>query len=224
MDVLWFLKQRVAFVGQLFATASAPYIERKGKIERGEEPYIPPFSEDPEPSFLTEWLEADESLQVLAQSCLSMLSASLKLYFRAWQREAGYPLSASAEAEFKKKRWLHGYQRHFLDRLGIDIKAGPVEFDLLHEVVLARNRIQHPESIVQSRTTFSDSDLRKVKHPFFLDESERDLLTSPDGAESRWLLEPSLHLPPEKLTATLSALVEFAEWFEGEVCSRLYSH
>lgn len=224
MDVLWFLKKRVAFVRQLYETVSAPYVDRKAKIEREEEPYVPPYSEDPEPAFLSEWLEADESVQALGYSCLSMLAASLHLYFKAWEREAGYPLDTSLKPVFKKSGWLHGYQRHFNDRLGIDIKAGPVEFDLLHEVVLARNRIQHYESIVQSRATFSDSDLQKVKHPFFLDESERDLFTDPATNEPHWFLAPSVHVTPEKLFATLDGVLEFGDWFEDQACKRLFSN
>lgn len=224
MDALWFLKKRVAFVRQLHETASAPYVDRKCKIEREEEPYVPPYSEEPEPAFLSEWLEADESLQALGCSCLSMLAASLHLYFKAWEHEAGYPIDASLKPVFKKSGWLHGYQRHFNERLGIDIKNGPVEFDLLHEVVLARNRIQHTGSIVQSRATFSVSDLRKVKHPFFLDESERDLFTEPEANGLRWFLEPSVHVTPEKLLSTLDAVVKFGEWFEEQACKRLFSN
>lgn len=224
MDVLWFLKKRVAFVRQLYETASAPYVDRKSKIEREEEPYVPPYSEDPEPAFLSEWLEADESLQALGHSCLSMLAASLQLYFRAWEREAGCPIDASLKPVFGKSGWLEGYRQHFHDRLGIDLKSGPVEFDLLHEVVLARNRIQHAESIVHSRTTFSESDLQKVKHPFFLDESERELLTEPEADGLRWFLEPSVHVTAEKLLSTLDAVVRFCEWFEEQACRRLFSN
>jgi len=226
VNVLWFLEKRVTFLRQLYETASLSYLERKAKIERQEEPYVPPYSEDPEPSFLSEWLEADESLQALGHFCLSMLAASLNLYFKAWEREAGYPIEPSLKSAFKNSGWLRGYQLHFRDRLGVDIEAGPVEFNFLHEVVLARNRIQHQASIVQSRPTFSASDLQKVKHPFFLNESERDLFNDPETNElqTRWLLEPSVHVTPEKLFATLDSVLEFAQWFDRQVSERLHTN
>lgn len=73
MDVQYFLSRRIDFIRQYYATASAPYVERKRKIEAEEEPFVPPYSEDGEPAFLKEWLEADESLHVLGYSCISML-------------------------------------------------------------------------------------------------------------------------------------------------------
>ena len=69
MDIHYFLGRRISFIRQFHATASEPYNERMRKIRAGEEPFIPPYSEDGEPPFLDEWLEADESLHVLAYSC-----------------------------------------------------------------------------------------------------------------------------------------------------------
>ena len=73
MDVRFFLNRRLGFIRQLYGTASAPYVERKQKIEDEEEPFVPPYSEDGEPAFFEEWLEADESLHVLAYSCVQCL-------------------------------------------------------------------------------------------------------------------------------------------------------
>ena len=73
MDVRYFLDQRLAFIEQLYVNSAVSFIERKRKIEAEEKPFVPPYSEDPEPAFLSEWLEADESLQVLGGSCVSML-------------------------------------------------------------------------------------------------------------------------------------------------------
>lgn len=84
MDVRFFLNRRIGFIRQLYTTASAPYLERQRKIEAEEEPFVPPYSEDGEPPFLEEWLEADESLHVVAYSCVSMLAAALHLYFETW--------------------------------------------------------------------------------------------------------------------------------------------
>ncbi len=99
MDVHYFLIKRLKFVCQFYVTSSMPYLERKRKIEAEEEPFVPPYSEDGEPAFLAEWLEADESLHILAYSCISMLAAALHLYFKAWVKESGVPTD---EQQFKK--------------------------------------------------------------------------------------------------------------------------
>jgi len=38
MDVAWFLNQRLDFIRQLYARSSAPFVERRAKIENEEEP------------------------------------------------------------------------------------------------------------------------------------------------------------------------------------------
>ncbi|MBN6741067.1 hypothetical protein JKG47_11090 [Acidithiobacillus sp. MC6.1] len=92
--------------------SSAPFIERKRQIEAEEEPFVPPYSEDPEPAFLDEWLEAEESLQVLGRTCISMLAAVFHLYFKALERQTGIPVDASLKADFKNG-WFNGYKAYF---------------------------------------------------------------------------------------------------------------
>ena len=76
MDVHFFLSERIGFIRQFYDVASEPFLERQRKIVDGEDPFVPTYSEDSEPPFLTEWLEADESQQILGYSCLSMLNAA----------------------------------------------------------------------------------------------------------------------------------------------------
>jgi hypothetical protein len=58
-------RDRIKFINQFYKAASLPFAEKKRKIEAEEEPFVPPYSEDADPHFLNEWIEADESLQVL---------------------------------------------------------------------------------------------------------------------------------------------------------------
>ena len=89
MDILFFLKRRTEFIRHFYDTASEPFRETLRKIEAGEIPFEPPYSEDGEPAFQLEWSEAHESLTILGRTCVSMLSASLQLYFKTWERELG---------------------------------------------------------------------------------------------------------------------------------------
>ena len=77
---LYFFERRTRFIREFHKTASAPFIEKKRKIDVGEDPFVPPYSEDPEPPFLGEWMEADEMLGIVGQTSVSMLSSALGLY------------------------------------------------------------------------------------------------------------------------------------------------
>ncbi len=72
MDIGYFFNKRIEFIRQFYNTASAPYIERKRKIEAEEEPFIPPYSEDGEPPFIDEWIEGKSHFKfslILASQC-----------------------------------------------------------------------------------------------------------------------------------------------------------
>jgi hypothetical protein len=44
MDCLYFLRKRTDFIRAFYADASAPFTERKRKIEAGEEPFTPQYT------------------------------------------------------------------------------------------------------------------------------------------------------------------------------------
>ena len=129
MNVLWFLKQRTAFARQLYETSAAPYIERKRRIEAEEPPYEQIASEEPEPQFLSERREADDSLHVLAYSCISILAASLQAYFKTWERESGRRVSKPPPPEFSKRGWLTGYVTHYAKTVGISFENCPDDLE-----------------------------------------------------------------------------------------------
>ena len=217
MDILFFLNRRIAFISQLYGTASAPYQERKRKIEAKEEPYVQPYSEDSEPAFLVEWIEADESLQVLAYSWISMLAASLHLFFEAWISESRVKIDESLKKSAFKNGWLAGYQAHFLKHFGIDFVKGPAKLELIKEIILARNRISHPPCITVHKPQYEKSDLDKLQHPFFIDEQEVAFRALTDNDEKRWLMPPTLHVTEDQLYTAIDEVTRFAEWFEGEM-------
>ncbi len=222
MDVRHFLYSRTAFIRQLYDATSALYLERKRKIEAGEEPFLPPYSEDGEPPFLREWYEADESLHVLAYSCISMLAASLHLYLKTFEKVLHFPIDKSLKQKFKSSGWLYGYAAYFERHLGIYFKDCPVKLEILEEVVLARNRVQHPDFIVGQRVRYSNCDLEKLAHPFFVNEDERVALEEVDKMESAWLMPPTLHVSTEKLAMAIEQVERFGGWLENEIDTRWY--
>jgi hypothetical protein len=223
MDVLYFFNRRLEFIRQLYDTASAPYVERKRKIKAAEEPFVPPYSEDAEPAFLKEWIEADESLHVLAYSCVSMLAAALHLYLETWVSESRVPVEEALKKSFKKIGWFPGYRTHYAQRFAVDFEACPENLRLLEEVVLARNRFEHPPSITSIRTNYADADLKKLPHPFFVDEREAALFADAEEGERAWIIPPTLHVTEKQLLAAIAVVEGFAKWFDAEIESRVYA-
>lgn len=222
MDVLFFFCERTRFLRQFYGMAAGPFVERKRKINDQEEPFEPPYSEDGEPAFLTEWIEADESLHVLAYSCVSMLAGSLHLYFESWVRQSGRPVDQELKKKvFNKQGKIAGYGAHFKQKFGIDFGSCPADLKLLEEIILARNVVQHPPSITSNWTRYSDDDLQKLRKPFFLNEREAGLLLDDSEDSPRYLL-PTVHISEEQLIAAIGEAEKFAGWFEEQIVAVLY--
>lgn len=224
MDIRYFLNKRIAFIRQLYETTSVPYAERIRKIETKEYPFVPACTDGDEPPFLEEWIEADESLHVIAYSCVSMLAAAMRLYLETWVYQSGVPVDESLKKSvFKKNGWLAGYKAHFAQHFKIDYEAGPANPRILEEVVLARNRIEHPSTITSHRAQYAKTDLKKLHPPFFVDKREAAFLADTDEGEKSWFMPLSLHVTEEQLLTAVSEVERFAEWFEGEIETRVYA-
>ena len=223
MDVGYFLRDRVLFIRKFYVTASFAFVETKRKIEVGEDPFELPYSEDGEPHFYDEWIEADESLQVLGYSCLSMLSATLHLYFETWENKLGKNANNLFKSVFKKKGWFNGYRVYFLKCFEIDFTKSLTDIALLEEIVLTRNRIQHPDIIMTPRTSYLPSDMEKLPHKFFVNESELGQFTEIEESEKTWLFPPNVDITEEKLMKAIAEVEKFNIWIEGEINKHVYS-
>jgi hypothetical protein len=221
MDIAYFLKQRTAFIRQFYDVASFPFIERKRKIEAKEEPFIPPYSEDEEPPFLEEWIEADESFHVLGYSCLSMLSAALQLYFKTWEIQFNIPDINLFKSEFKKG-WFNGYKAYFAHHMGIRFEEAPVDLSIIEQIVLARNQIQHPEDITSHIVRYSGSDIKKIPNIYFVNELEQIPYEGIDESEKSWLFPPTLHVTREKLSAVIAEVDKLVDWMELQIKTKVY--
>lgn len=216
MDIQFFLNQRLEFIRQLFINGAAPFEERKRKIEAEEAPFEPPYSEDSEPAFLTEWLEADASIQVLGSSCISMFSASLQLYLKEWQRRLGTAPGPSLDKVFRKQGWPNGYKAFYLAHGSESFDTGPFDFELIVELVLARNSIQHPDSLVFDTPRYTDEDLAKMPSPFFVSDREKDVLAEISEEGRGWLRRPNIHITVEKFNHALAQVTAFVKWLENQ--------
>jgi hypothetical protein len=219
MEILWFLKQRTAFVRQLYNTSSEPYNLRKKLIESQSAPYIPRSSDKHEPDFISEWTEADDSLHVLACSCISIISVTLNSYFKAWEIKSTIKLPKDKKFT---NGWLHGYLDHFSTTIGIDTSECPANLSLLEEIILVRNRVQHEELITQIRPNFFKSDLNKIATPVFVTDWERNLAANEKKDEVGLFWIPTIDISSEKLMQAITEVEIFAEWFDQQMCCHLY--
>ncbi len=220
MDVLYFLKERTRLIRQYYEQAAQPFDDIIRKIEAEEEPFIPSYSEAPEPAFLTEWIEANELLEVTGRCCVSMLSASLQLYLQTWDRMLGLQCKTGFKTDFKRDGLIGGYRQCLAERLGLDWNTCPADLAIIEQVVLARNRDQHPDSITTLHVTHTDHDRARHPRPFFLNDKEAELYDDGDGA-GLWM-SPSLHVPRDKLMAAIANVETLCEWLEEKMFDAKY--
>jgi hypothetical protein len=221
MDVHYFFCKRVAFIRQLYESAIGPFIESKRRIEAGEEPFVPPYSDDGEPPFIAEWCEADESLHILGYTCVSMLAAALHLYFYAWEHQCGVKASGPFKSEFTNG-WFAGYRAYLHQIFGIDLAEGPCDLTLIEEIILARNRTQHSDNLAITLPTYTDSDLKKLPRAHFIDP-DREMHHDLEGREREWLMPPTLHMSSEKLGEAISEVVRLVDWLHPKIERAVYS-
>jgi len=221
MDVLAFLRDRMRFIRGFYATAGAPFCETMRKIEAGEAPFEPPYSEDGEPPFLEEWIEADTALDVLGRACVSMVGASLKLYFETWEGQLGVVWEKGERKKTFENGFLQGYRKCFADILGLSWDECPADLEILEQVTLARNRDQHPDSITRMGVNHTPSDREKYPRLFFASEAERRMYDDPDMAGISWM-NPSVRVSRESLLTAIGEVEKLAEWLEPKILAAQY--
>lgn len=216
MAVAYFSRERVDFIRQFYLNGSEAFVQRKAKIENEEDPFVPPYNEDGVPPFLAEWQEAEDSLQVLGYTCLSMLSSSLKLYFSTVDRLYGFQSLENGKGKFKKG-FISGYRSFFETELGIDFSSAPCDFELLEEVVLIRNAFEHPSEIVFHQIVHPSVE-QKSPSMFFCNEHERAAWFDIKDIDNFGLsFSPRVHVTKEGLFKSLDEVSRFCEWLEDQL-------
>jgi hypothetical protein len=222
MDVLFFLKERTGFIRHYYETAAAPFCETICKIEALEAPFNnPPHGNEEEPPFLAEWIEADTGLEVLGRSCISMLSGSLQLYFRTWEDQLGVTWERGERKRAFEHGFLRGYRTCFGEILNLSWDDCPADFDFLEQVILARNRDQHPDSITKMSVNHSSEDRKKFARLFFISEADQKWYADPEWADLSWM-NPRVHVSRDLLVKALDEVERLAEWFEKHVLAFRY--
>jgi hypothetical protein len=227
MDVYAFLRLRVAFIRQFYDSSASVFLEKKLKIESSDAPYEPYYSEESEPLYLSEWSEAEDSLEVLGHVAVSLLAASLQLFLKESVKniflQHGHKKTAHLKTEshykkvFKKEGWIQGYKTYFLAELDIDWNESQCDLAMLEELVLARNRVQHPDDITSLHVRRSKTDMEKLPRFIFISEDEAKLLGKEELGARSWLSPPAVIVSPEKLHSTINEMEQFCSWLEENI-------
>ena len=179
----------------------------------------PPYDESGEPAYLEEWIEANEGVEVLGRSCITMVSASLHLYFMTWEKELEIRWEPGERKQAFKNGYLWGYRTLFEELLDLPWSDCPADLEVIEQIILARNREQHPEEITTMRVKHGRTDLRKHPRPIFMSESDRNLLVDLDdrALEVAYWLNPSVHVSSDALNAGIAETEKLVTWLEEHI-------
>lgn len=213
VDVNFFLKQRIDLIRHFYDAASEPFVRTKNNISAGLAPFdAPPYDESGEPPFLVEWLQADVEHELVGRAAVSMLSEALKQFFVTWERRTLG--ERSCEDCFKKEfrsGFISGYSACFGKAFNIDWKSCPADLDVLKQVVLARNRAQHPD-LVMDHLTHDAKALSVYPKPFFARPEEEG-----DDASQAAFLSATIEITRDNLFTALEQAESLGTWVQHQI-------
>lgn len=213
MDVHFFLKQRTTLIRHFYDTASGPFVETKRRIQNALPPFDdPPYDESGEPAFLSEWLQADVEHELVGRAAVSMLSEALKQFFVTWERRTWTepPCAKGCKKAFESG-FIAGYVECFTQGLELDWSTCPADLDVLKQVVLARNRAQHSD-LVLDHLTHDEKSLQAYPRPFFVRPEDEGM----DRAATSFL-SPAIHISREKLLDAIDHAEQLAFWLQQKL-------
>jgi len=219
MDIQNFALSRVRFILGFYEKALSPFVEIKHLIEEEKLPYKPVYSENGEPNFLLEWIDAEQSIDILGIQCTSLLCSTLKLFleeslknvFRrnAYQVTKSLKTESAYKAEFKKG-WLNGYRELFEKEFNLNWLESNVNLLLIEELILVRNQGQHPKHITVMSNNFSKKDMENISSPFFIDDAH--------GNENLYdFVTPTIKPQPDKMKVAFEESIKLINWLENNL-------
>jgi hypothetical protein len=215
MDIHFFLKQRTDFIGRHYDACVAVFDEQKRLIDAEAPPFDdPPYSEDGEPAYLQEWFDADASIQLVGISCVSLLSDALKLYLNLLQdRQLRFVFSVH-EAKRLKKQFVATYRDALGEIYATDWGDTGIDFAVIEQVMLARNRGQHGTDLTSFLLTHDDRTLATHSVPFFISAEESRSLDG-TGAALGGFLNPTIAISRDTLFAAIGEVEKLGDWIEA---------
>jgi hypothetical protein len=154
-------------------------------------------------------MNAERSIETIGHVCISMLSSSLKLFLQEWVDRLRIDHGINFDVNFNKKGWFNGYKEIF-ENLELPISNCGADLDVIEQITLARNRIQHPETFTTLRVIHSKKDLKKFSKPLFAKESDLKM------AMVIALHRPSVTSTRDKIFEAIRHVETLCSWLEAE--------
>ena len=163
-------------------------------------------------------MRAETSLEILGRTSISMLSASLKLYFETWESELGIKWERRDKEKYFKNGFVGGYRKAFEEISGLRWHDCPADFNILEQITLVRNQEQHPDCITTMRVRHHPKTTSKYLSLFFLDANYQQMFPR---SESPWYPHP-IHVPCEKLLTAIEQVELLGDWLEDRMFAAKY--
>ncbi len=217
IDIAYFLTDRVGFIQSFYETCAAPLELIKRQIETGEMPYVPPSNEDEgEPPFTSDWIEAQEKLDVLGFCCLSLLQGALKAYLKGYidRFEQTWPTEfpdiwQTVNKVRKKSGWFDQYGS-FLKGLSIDWSNSEDELTTIEQITFVRNDFMHADDLSTMVVYQSKEHFERFPVPTFAHEFEH--FVRHEEPEVRYPAQ--LRISAEKLILAVKDVQKLCRWLE----------
>ena len=212
MDLSYWMRQRTDIIRLFYDKGRVPFEQLKRDIEEEVRPWEPPYfnpeTDDPEPPFLAEWMQADQTRELVGMLAVSLLADTLSLYFAELEREIGIAFVDPKErvALFKLGK-VEAYRQIIEHVMGETFSMCPVRFDVIEQVILARNDFAHGQDFVSFQTTHNERTVEKHPNPFFTNPAE-----PVDEGDLRGWRRLTIEVSREKLMAAIDEVEKLADW------------
>jgi hypothetical protein len=213
MDIARLLRERTDIIRLFYTRGQQAFVQMKLDIESEEGDWEPPQfnpdTDDGEPPFLAEWLQAEQTRELVGMLAVSLLSDTLKLYFEMMEKELRVQFTSIKErkATFKKHGFVEVYRQMLETITGAAYANCPVDFAMIEQVVLTRNAVAHNDDFFSFRTKHTEKTLKKHSNPFFVDDAAA---TTPGARPSYAPL--MVEVSEAKIMRTVDEVEKLADW------------
>ncbi len=207
------LRERTRFIRFYYEEAAKPFAAIKTAIEDGLPPFDnSPYSEDSEPAYLSEWQNANNGQSIVGQSCVALLADSLKLYLNdLMAQEIGLEFTKDEKRDLKARGYIPVFVDILKEIIGED-NAG-IDFGIIEQVVLVRNRSQHGTEIYTFTLRHDPNTLKKYPKPFFADEEDYIIWLDQGSTTDSWFT-PDVEITREKLFQAVDQIDALSNWVD----------
>jgi hypothetical protein len=176
-----------------------------------------PYSEDAEPPHLSEWMDAEAGIELVGRSCVALLSDALKIYLNTLRTHViGFTFTEYENALGRRIGFVGMYKQALGEIFDTDWRDTGVNFEVIEQVVLARNRVQHGDYLMSYQIRHDPRTLSKYPNPLFANALEVTAWEDAGSGEES-LLAPSLRVSKETLFTAISEIEKLTDWIEQRI-------